>query len=218
MDYLIYILAVCILAPLLLMMMIADKKTRILLGSMICGIGIAVVASEVNAIMRDSIFTTLDLFHLTTSVTPVCEEILKALPILFVAILITDNRNVLFTQAMSIGIGFAIMENTYILLQNTESVSLFWAMVRGFSSGLMHSICTLLVGIGISLVRKRRKLFFTGTFALLVAAAIYHSLFNMLIQSEEYMYAGAVLPIITYVVLAFALYKRKKNLTNEVVV
>lgn len=214
MDNLIYVLAICICAPLLLMMIIADNKTRRLLGFMIIGIGISIVAAEFNSIMRDMVFTSLDLFHLTTSVTPISEEVLKALPILFVAIFITDKRDILFTQAMSIGIGFAIMENTHNLIQNIESVSLFWAMVRGFSSGLMHSICTLLVGIGISMVKKRRKLFFPGTFALLVAASTYHSVFNMFIQSD-YMYIGALLPICTYLIIAYALYKRKKNLTKD---
>ena len=47
---------------------------------------------------------TLDNFHLTIMVTPVCEEILKALPLLFTAIMISDNREVLFQQAMSIGL------------------------------------------------------------------------------------------------------------------
>lgn len=210
MDYLIYILAICISAPLFLMMLIADSKTRNLLGFMIIGISIAVFASEVNELLRVAFADSLDLFHLTTSVTPVCEEILKALPILFVVVFVTDKRSVLFLQAMSIGIGFAVMENTFILLQNIEHVSLFWAMVRGFSSGLMHSLCTLFVGIGISMIRKRRKLFFTGTFALLIAASLYHSLFNMLIQSK-YMYVGAVLPILTYIPLAYVLYRKKWN-------
>ena len=48
---------------------------------------------------------TLDNFRLTIMVTPVCEEILKALPLLFTAIMISDNREVLFQQAMSIGLG-----------------------------------------------------------------------------------------------------------------
>lgn len=214
MDYLIYILAICISSPLFLMMIIADNKTRRLLGFMIGGIAISIVASEINAVMRDVVFPTLDLFHITTSVTPICEEILKALPLLFVAIFITDKPNVLFTQAMSIGIGFAVMENAYVLLQNVETVSIFWAIIRGFSSGLMHSVCTLFVGIGVSIIKKRRKLFLTGTFALLVSAAIYHSLFNMLIQSD-FMYVGASLPILTYAVLAYSIYKQQKKLKGE---
>lgn len=214
MDYLIYILAICISAPIFLMMIIADNKARRLLGFMVCGIGIDIVASEINAIMRDTVFPYLDLFHLTTSITPICEEILKALPLLYVAIFITDKRSILFTQAMSIGIGFAVMENTYVLLQNVETVSILWAIARGFSSGLMHSVCTLFVGIGISMIKKRRKLFLTGTFALLVAASIYHSLFNMLIQSN-FMYVGALLPILTYLILAYAIYKQQKKSKGE---
>lgn len=210
MDYLIYILAICISAPLLLMLIIADSKTRNLLGFMIIGIYIAVLASEINAILRELFSNSLDIFHLTTSITPVCEEILKALPILFVAVFVSDKRSTLFLKAMSIGIGFAVMENTFILLQNIENVSLFWAMIRGFSSGLMHALCTLFVGIGISMVRKRRKLFFSGTFALLITASIYHSLFNMLIQAE-FMYIGALLPILTYIPLAYILYRKNWN-------
>lgn len=214
MDYLIYILAICISSPLFLMMIIADNKTRRLLGFMIGGIFLSVVASEINAVMRDEVFTSLDLFHITTSITPICEEILKALPLLFVAVFITDKPKVLFTQAMSIGIGFAVMENAYVLLQNVETVSIFWAIIRGFSSGLMHSVCTLFVGIGVSIIKKRRKLFLTGTFALLVSASIYHSLFNMLIQSN-FMYVGAMLPIVNYAVLAYSIYKQQKKLKGE---
>lgn len=208
MDHLIYILDICISAPLLLMMAVADRKTRWLLGSMVLGISISVLASEINALLRDALAAHVDMFHLTTSVTPVCEELLKALPLLFVALFITDDRRVLFSQAMAIGVGFAVMENTYILLQNVETASLFWALIRGFASGLMHAICTIFVGIGISLVHKRRKLFFCGTFALLVTATLYHSMFNMLIQSKA-MYVGALIPIVTYGALVYADYRRK---------
>lgn len=208
MDHLIYVLAVCISAPLLLMMAVADSKTRRLLGFMILGISLLVLASEINTLLREALGAYLDDFHLTTSVTPLCEELLKAMPLLFVALFLTDDRSVLFSQAMAIGVGFAVMENTYILLQNLETVTLFWALIRGFASGLMHALCTLFIGIGISMVRKRRKLFFCGTFALLVAAAIYHSMFNMLIQSS-YMYIGAMIPIATYCALVWADRRRK---------
>lgn len=210
MDYLIYVLAICICSPLLLMMLLADSKTRHLLGFLILGIAISVLASEINTLLRFAFRDTMDFFHLTTSATPLSEEILKALPLLFVAVFVTDRRETLYTQAMSIGIGFAVMENTYILLQNVENVSLLWAVIRGFASGLMHSLCTLMIGVGISMVRKKRKLFITGTFALLVSASIYHSLFNMLIQSQ-FSYVGALLPILTYIPIAVYTLKRSKN-------
>lgn len=210
MDDLIYILFICIGAPLLLMMALAEPKTRRLLGFMILGMYIAVLASEINYLLSQLMQKRMDFFHLTISITPVSEEILKALPILFMAVFISDDRGRLFAQAMSIGIGFAVLENTFVLVQNIESVSLLWAVIRGFSSGLMHSLCTLTVGVGISMVRKRRKLFACSTFALLLTASIYHSIFNMLVQSD-YMYIGAMIPILTYIPLVQLVRKKKWN-------
>ena len=48
----------------------------------------------------------------------------------------------------------------------------------------MHSACTAMIGMGISYVRKRRKLFYCGSFSLLVTAVIAHALFNTLIQAQ----------------------------------
>ena len=62
----------------------------------------------------------------------------------------------------------------------------------------MHGMCTLLVGVGISFVKKRNKIFMVGTFALLSTAITYHGIYNMLVQSE-YQAAGFLLPISTYI-------------------
>lgn len=212
MDYLIYILAICISAPLVLMTILADAKSRRLLGFMMLGIYIAVLASEVNTILSNLFQDSMDHFHVTITLTPLCEEILKALPLLFTAIVFSDNRAALFQQAMSIGLGFAILENTFILIKNVETASIMWAMIRGFSSGLMHALCTISVGIGISLIKRRRKLFVCSTFAWLMTASIYHSLYNMLVQSE-YWYVGALIPMVSYIPVAFIIKKRKLNTT-----
>jgi RsiW-degrading membrane proteinase PrsW (M82 family) len=208
----IYILAICISAPLVLMSALADAKSRRLFGFMILGMYIAVLASEINAILALLLGDFMDYFHLTITITPVCEEILKALPLLFTTIVFCDNRERLFQRAMSIGLGFAILENTFILIKNVESVSLLWAMIRGFSSGLMHALCTISIGIGISLVKRRRKLFVCSTFAWLMAASIYHSMYNMLVQSD-YWYVGVAIPAISYLPVAVVIKKRKLNTT-----
>ena len=212
MDYLIYILAICISAPLVLMLALADAKSRRLFGFMILGMYIAVLASEINALLALLLGDAMDYFHLTITITPVCEEILKALPLLFTAVVFCDNRDRLFQRAMSIGLGFAILENTFILIKNVESVSLLWAMIRGFSSGLMHALCTISIGVGISLIKRRRKLFACSTFAWLMVATIYHSMYNMLVQSD-YWYVGVAIPAISYIPVAVVIKKRKLNAT-----
>ncbi|MBQ2382652.1 MAG: PrsW family intramembrane metalloprotease [Oscillospiraceae bacterium] len=212
MDYMIYILAICISAPLILMAALADAKSRRLLGFMILGIYIAVLASEINALLSFAFADPMDHFHITITITPVNEEILKALPLLFTAIIFCDDREILFQRAMSIGLGFAIMENTFILIKNVESVSLLWAMIRGFSSSLMHALCTIGIGIGISMIKRRRKLFVCSTFAWLMAAITYHSLYNMLVQSDHW-YVGVAIPVISYIPIAIVITKKRLNTT-----
>lgn len=212
MDYMIYILAICISAPLILMAVLADAKSRRLLGFMILGIYIAVLASEINSLFSSAFADSMDHFHITITFTPINEEILKALPLLFTAIVFCDDRKVLFQRAMSIGLGFAILENTFILTKHVETVSLLWAMIRGFSSGLMHALCTLSIGIGISVIKSRRKLFVCSTFAWLMVASIYHSMYNMLVQSD-YWYIGAVIPAISYIPVAIVIKSKKLNVT-----
>jgi RsiW-degrading membrane proteinase PrsW (M82 family) len=212
MDYMIYILAICISAPLILMAALADAKSRRLLGFMILGICIAVLASEINALLSFAFADPMDHSHITITITPVNEEILKALPLLFTAIVFCDDREILFQRAMSIGLGFAIMENTFILIKNVESVSLLWAMIRGFSSSLMHALCTIGIGIGISMIKRRRKLFVCSTFAWLMAAITYHSLYNMLVQSDHW-YVGVAIPVISYIPIAIVITKKRLNTT-----
>jgi RsiW-degrading membrane proteinase PrsW (M82 family) len=113
---------------------------------------------------------------------------------------------------MATGIGFAILENAYYLIVNYETFSVLSALVRGFGTGLMHGMCTLLVGFGISFIRKRRKLFAVGTFALLSTAITYHSMFNMLVQSKHPIF-GALLPLVTY--LPFFVWRHKNKIKSS---
>lgn len=197
MDSLIYILFVSIFFPLFLMMVLVEKKARLPMAFVLVGMFISLFASEVNGVLL-KVFK-LEIYEATINLTPITEELMKAIPILFFALVISDKRETLFTASMATGIGFALLENTYCLIVNYQSFSFISALVRGFGTGLMHGICTLLIGFGISFVRKRKKLFAVGTFALLTTAITYHSIFNMLVQSE-YPAVGALLPFATYIV------------------
>lgn len=197
MDSLIYILFVSIFFPLFLMMVLVEKKARLPMAFVLVGMFISLFASEVNGVLL-KVFK-LEIYEATINLTPITEELMKAIPILFFALVISDKRETLFTASMATGIGFAFLENTYCLIVNYQSFSFISALVRGFGTGLMHGICTLLIGFGISFVRKRKKLFAVGTFALLTTAITYHSIFNMLVQSE-YPAVGALLPFATYIV------------------
>ena len=58
------------------------------------------------------------------TVPPVTEKLLKALPVLVFAVFFSDDRKDVLPAAMSVGIGFSILENTAILVQNLTVVTL----------------------------------------------------------------------------------------------
>ena len=196
MDNLSYIVFICLTVSLGLMLPLMEKKTRGVVIFLIIGIFSCLFVSELNSILLHTFNN--DKFYVTTTITPVTEELVKALPILYFAIVVSDDRKTLIANAFSVGVGFALLENIVILTQSIESVTIFWALVRGFGSGLVHGICTVMVGYGISYIRTRRKLFYCGTFALLSTAIIYHATYNLLVQSD-FQYAGILLPLVTYV-------------------
>ena len=209
MDNMIYILFISISIPLLLMALLMEKKARLPISFMIIGIFVSVFASEVNGLLSNLL--SMDTYSITVIVTPVSEELLKALPVLYYAIVISDKRERLFTASMAIGIGFALLENAYFLL-NSDNFTIIIAIIRAFGAGLMHGMCTLLVGVGISFVKKKSKLFAVGTFGLLSTAIVYHGIYNILIQSE-FSTVGALLPIATYI--PFLIWRlRVKGKTN----
>lgn len=203
-----YILFICIVAPLMLMLFLLKKKAQLTVGFMIVGIFLCLFVSEINAILRAAI--PWSIYSITTTVTPITEEIVKAIPVVFFAFVFTDKRETLLSISMAVGIGFAILENAYILTGSLGSVDFFWALTRGFGSGLVHGICTVAVGLGISFIRKRKKLFYTGTFALLTAAIIYHATYNALVQSA-FRYAGFLLPLATYIPLVVWYFRRLRQ-------
>jgi RsiW-degrading membrane proteinase PrsW (M82 family) len=195
MDNLIYILFVSVFIPILLMAGLIEKRAREPITFVLIGIFTSVFAAELNGLLCAVL--PMSTFEITTIVTPITEEILKALPILVYATVLSAKKEKLFTASMAVGIGFAVLENAFYML-NDVSFNMIDAVIRAFGAGLMHGMCTLLVGVGISFAKKRSKIFVVGTFALLSTAITYHGIYNMLVQSE-FEVIGFLLPMTTYV-------------------
>lgn len=83
------------------------------------------------------------------------------MPVLIYAVLLDDRRQTVLPIAMAVGVGFgfAIVENTAILVQNINVLTIPWAVLRGVSASLMHGLCTMIVGTGVTYVKKQKKLF-----------------------------------------------------------
>ena len=211
MDSMSYILFICVAAPALLMLLPIEKQSRKVVLFMLTGMFCCLFVSEVNGLLLR--ISDFDLLYFTTNITPITEEIVKALPVLFFAVVFSDSKKDIITASFSVGVGFAILENLIVLTQNFQSVNLMFAVIRGFCSGLMHSICTIAVGYFIAFIRKRKKIFITGTISALNLAIVYHSVFNLLVQSDSSaaQNIGLLLPFLTYVILNTAVILKSKR-------
>ena len=192
----VYVIFLCIALPLGLMLPILERRSRRLVFFLLLGMVSALVAYKLNSLLYP--LSGLDVVQFSQAVPPVTEELLKALPILVFAVFFSDDRKDILPTAMSVGIGFSILENTAILVQNLTVVTLGWAALRGLSASLMHGLCTMIIGAGLPYVKKQRKLFCTGIFGLFTVSATMHALFNLLIQSD-YSWLGACFPMVLYV-------------------
>ena len=214
MENIAYIVFICFALPFLLAIPIVRKNTRLVMLFVFIGMCCCMFISEVNGLFNNLIGQ--DMFYLTTNITPMTEELIKALPVLVFAIFISSERQTLLTIAFMTGLGFALLENGTILVETVVvqgSVDILWALIRTLGAGLLHSLCTTAVGVGIAFIRNQKKMFLCGTFALLSMAIVYHSVYNSLIQSD-YKYLGAAMPMLTYLVVIVILvivYKKKIN-------
>ena len=190
------ILFVCIVMPMIPMLFVLpDKRSRLFVGYLMIGALVCLIAGALNTLLLQ-LFDG-DMLYVTTTITPVSEEILKALPVLYLAIFFSDDRDTLLSAAFASGVGFAVLEDAVILAQNPAGVSIGWAFARVVGAALMHGACTSTIGLGMSYINKRRKLFFCGTLSLLITAILFHATFNVLVQSE-YRIAAFILPISLY--------------------
>lgn len=206
----VYIIFISIIAPLIMLLFLIDKQARTTILFMIIGMISAVISYEINSVAKHMISINEAEFQVTIS--PIIEEVIKSIPPLFFALLISDKRRNIIGISMAVGIGFAILENLYLLVGNYRYVSLGWAFVRGFSTGLMHGITTAVIGYGMIFINKKKKLFYTGIFGLLCLSIIYHSMYNIFIQSQYY-YIGFIMPILTYILISISI--KRNNIPNK---
>ena len=128
------------------------------------------------------------------------EEILKAIPILIYAFIKKPERQDLLEGGLSVGLGFAIIENVTYIIRFTDRITLLAASFRGLGAGMMHGLTTMVVAFGMSFITSKKKLFFVGTLTFMSIAISFHSIYNMLVQSQ-FQIIGFLIPIVTFMII-----------------
>jgi len=196
----IYNIFLFIFIPLLLTLFFGDIKSKKIFGFLIIGISVCLLASELNSIILSLLGR--DFFYYSTTISPIIEEVLKSIPLVFTIFVIYDEPDIsdCLSLGLSVGIGFAIFENIVLYFQNGTTESVLWALARGLGAGLMHGICSGAMGFGGCFIKKFGKNHFYGLVGILTTIIIYHGFYNLLVQSEKFKIFGVLLPVITSII------------------
>lgn len=159
-----------------------DSKERQVLYSsillLVSGYLVCIGSAYINTFFVGIYHT--DLAAATVEITPVVEEVMKLLPLLFYLLVFDPKPRDAFLAILIINAGFATFENTCYLIENGASQFAFFLM-RGLGTGTMHVVCGVIIGYGLLFVWQRPWLKFAGTLGLLCADITYHAVCNMFV-------------------------------------
>ena len=202
------ILFVSFALPMIMSFFVCKGRVRAAMIFFFIGMCVCLFCGELSAVALQAL--PYDQRFFAANIGSFFEEVFKAFPILVYVFVLKPERRNLYECAVMDGIGFAVLENAFILGGSAASVSVIDALMRGLGAGIMHGLCTLAVGYGMSFVYIRRKLFRTGTVAMLAVATVYHATYNTLVQSTH-LWMGVLLPVITLVPVLILMDRTEKN-------
>lgn len=184
---------VCLVGTLIIAALIAKNKSRLIFLFIAIGMQTCLISAYIN-----TFFARLygaDMLSAAIEIAPVCEEILKLLPLLFYILIFEPKPEEALNAVIAIGVGFATFENIIFLTQN-YSVTLRHLLIRGFGVSAMHIVSGAIVGYGLFYIWSQAWLKLAGTLGLLCAAITFHAIFNMLVSmAEPIRYIGYLLPV-----------------------
>lgn len=172
---------VCLALPLILSLLFTRGRARSFPLFVVAGMSVCLLSAYVSSFFMG--YCGADARVAVIEITPVCEEILKLLPLLFYLLIFEPKPRELPGAALAIAVGFATFENVCYLTENGAE-DLAFLLIRGISAGALHILCGVLSGYWIAYVFRRRWLALTGTVGILGACIGFHGIYNLLITAQ----------------------------------
>lgn len=204
MSYYIENIFLCLAVPLILSMLFRKGRQRTFTTFVILGMGCCLLSAYVSSFFAGY-------YHAGTAaavmeITPVCEEVMKFLPLLFYLLVFEPDKRDVISPAIGIAVGFATFENVCYLTKN-GAADFSYILIRGASAGSLHLLCGIALGCGIAYVFQKKWIMITGIIGALGACVVFHGIYNILITAKgRWGLIGYLFPIF----LIFALLAVKK--------
>lgn len=204
-------LFISIVIPLCMLLILVTGKSRRLVLFFIFGITACLFCGELNGILV-KYFESLKYF--TVNISPITEELCKAFPVIIYAFLYKPQRQQLLECGVAVGIGFAVLENAFVLASNVGFITIALAVARGIGAGMMHGLCQAAVAYGLSYITQYKVLTYVGTIAFLCIAIVFHSIYNCLVQSV-FAWVAYVLTLGTVLGIVYQLFVKSGTKRGE---
>ena len=197
---------ICLAAPLLLAVICMRKEARRSLSFILSGMTSCLLSAYVSTFLAG--VSNSDLAAASYEISPVVEEIMKLLPLLFYLLVFEPEEKTVISGALMISVGFATFENVCFLTSYGTS-EFFRLVIRGFGTGAMHVVSGMVIATGLFFLWDQKRLRLVGVFALLCFVITFHAIFNIFVnQNGAIFWIGALIPLVT--VLSYLIFFRKK--------
>lgn len=195
----------CIAVPLLVSLLFIRGNVRRFVAAFLLGMGVCLVAAYISGFL--GLVAGMGENDTSIFLSPVVEETMKLLPLLFFLVLFTPEDRQLTMLAVAIGAGFATFENCcYILTAGAGSLP--YILVCGLAVGVMHIVSILALSIWLIVAKRLKAFSFPAVVGGLSLAMIFHALYNLLVsQPGVSTVIGYLMPLLT--AAAFWLLYRK---------
>lgn len=195
----------CIAVPLLISLLFIRGDARRYVSAFLLGMGVCLIAAYVSSFL--GLVAGMDENDTSVFLSPVVEELMKLLPLLFFLVLFSPEDRQLSMLAVAIGAGFATFENCcYILTAGAGSLP--YILVRGLAVGVMHIVSILALSVWLIVAKRLKAFSFPAIAGGLSLAMIFHALYNLLVSAPGVsMWIGYLLPLLTAAAL-FLLYRK----------
>ena len=185
----------CLTAPLLFAVIGMHGRSKRLMIFLISGMAMSLLSAYISSFLAAA--QGADVLHASIEISPLVEEIMKFLPVLFFILVMEASEVAIADSMMMTAVGFATFENVCFLMRNGAD-NLFYLSVRGFSTGAMHVMCAYIVALGLMHLWKTDWIRVLGTIGLLSVAASYHGVYNIMVaQTGAVAVIGYAIPLTT---------------------
>lgn len=190
---------VLIAAPLVACLLFVRGRPRALVASLLVGMVACLFSAYVSTFIAQ--VAGVDAVQAAVQIAPAVEEALKLLPLLFFLLVADPDVENIGLAFVFVAVGFATMESAFFLadagLADPGTLAL-----RGLSTAMMHLVCGVVMGYGLTRAWEHPWVRAAGTFGLLCLAMSYHGLFNLLVAAGgAAAIAAVIMPIASLAVI-----------------